>query len=375
VATVIARQSAAPTARATAARLAIAPGSGRPAVPAAGPAWFGAVMGTAMLATLLQLMAGHVHGGVLAARVLLVVAVALLIGLSTAFARRCLRVRETLRGSLTGLVPMAQWGMVSMGALAVGSAIWTVLPAWTPALAHVARSVDAVLWLAGSTLGFVLALGFAARLVRREPGEPTTIWGLAVVPPMVTATTGAALSGHADGSLRALVLLVSIAGFATALGLGAIVFGVACHHHWRVAPVPTATATSAWIPLGIVGQSVAAAQALSEQLQSVLTPESGQALAALAHGYGAVVLLLGLPLVVWAVRVTARGFRCRMAFSPGWWAMTFPVGTLVLGAHLLADQTGWWPAAVAAAFGLAALVGTWSLCAVASLRAVNGTRR
>lgn len=370
----ITRQTAVPAAPTSAARLVTIPG-GRPALPPAGPAWFGAVMGTAMLATLLQLMAGHMHGGVLAARVLLVVAVALLIGLSTAFVRRCLRVRETLRGTLTGLVPMAQWGMVSMGALAAGSAISTVLPTWAPALAQVAWSVDAVLWLAGSTLGFVLAPGFAARLVRREPGEPTTIWGLAVVPPMVTATTGAALAAHADGALRALVLLVSIAGFATALGLGAIVFGVAYHHHWRVAPVPTATATSAWIPLGIVGQSVAAAQALTEQLRSVLTPETGQALAVLAHGYGAVMLLLGLPLVVWAVRVTARGFRCRMAFSPGWWAMTFPVGTLVLGAHLLADQTGWLPAAGAAVLGLAALVGTWSLCAVASLRAVNGTRR
>ena len=348
--------------------------AGAPTLPAPGPAWFGSVMGTAILATLLQLVAGHVHGGVLASRVLLVVAWALLIGLTAAFARRCLADTTTLRDSLHGLVPMAQWGMVSMGLLAVGSATSTVLPVWAPALAATAWAVDAVTWVAGSTLGFALAVGFAVRLVRREPGEPTTVWGLAVVPPMVTATTGAALAAQTDDVLRAAVLLVAIAGFAIALCLGGIVFGVAYHHHWRVAPVPLAASTSAWIPLGIVGQSVAAAQALTVELRSDLTADAGAALVAVAHGYGVAMLVLGVPLVAWAARVTARGFRRGMPFSPGWWAMTFPVGTIALGAHLLGQGAGWAWADVIATVALVTLAGTWPLCALASARAVVSGR-
>lgn len=348
-----------------------APRTAHTALPGAGPAWFGSVMGTAILATLLQAVAGHVHGGVLAARVLLLAAWMLLIGLVAAFARRCVLDRATLRGSWQGLVPMAQWGMVSMGALAVGAAGSSVVPPWLPTLASLAWSLDGVLWVLGSTLGFALALGFAGRLVRREPGEPTTVWGLAVVPPMVTATTGAALAGQADGAVRAVVLLVAVAGFAVALCLGGIVFGVAYHHHWRVAPVPTAAAASAWIPLGIVGQSVAAAQALTAELRNGLTPSAGAALAAIAHGYGVAMLLVGVPLVVWAVRVTVRGFRNRMPFTPGWWAMTFPVGTIALGAHLLGEGTGWGWAHALAVLALTTLAGTWSLCAVASVRAVR----
>lgn len=349
-----------------------------PVLPPPGPAWFGSVMGTAILATLLQLVGGHVHGGALAARVLLILAWALLLVLTVGFARRCLADRAVLRESLHGLIPMAQWGMVSMGALAVGSATSTVLPAWAPALAHVAWVLDGVLWVLGSSLGFAIALGFAARLVGREAGEPTTVWGLAVVPPMVTATTGAALAGHADGAVRALVLLVAIAGFAIALCLGGIVFAVAYHHHWRVAPVPLATSASAWIPLGIVGQSVAAAQALTAAVRPDLTADAGTALAGLAHGYGVVMFLIGAPLVAWAVRVTARGFRLGMPFSPGWWAMTFPVGTIALGAHLLGQGTGWAWANLLAAVAVVTLVGTWSLCAGASARggraAVSRTR-
>lgn len=322
------------------------------ALPPAGPTWFGSVMGTAILATLLQTLAGR--PGALAAAGLLAVAWALLLALAVAFVRRCARDRGALPASVATPVAATQWGMVSMGLLAVGSATTTVIGARVPDGWWWA--VGVVLWVVGTALGFATAVGFAVRLVRRDPGEPTTVWGLAVVPPMVTATTGASLVPHA-GVAGSVVLGVSAAGFAVALCLGSIVFGMAYHHHWRVGPVPVVASASAWIPLGIVGQSVAAAQLLADG--------SGPGPAALAHAYGAVVLLLGLPLAAWATAVTVRGFRARMPFTPGWWAMTFPVGTIALGAHLLAAGTGWQPPRVLADVALVTLVGTWTLCAVA----------
>lgn len=353
---------------------AVRPSSVRPSsvLPPAGPAWFGSVMGTAILATLLPQIAPGVRGVPVLAHLVLVVAWAALSFLVASSVRRW-RTPGALAATIADLPSAAQWGMVSMALLAVGAATSTVIGSW-PALAATAWAVDGVLWVVGTALGFVTAIGFAARLVRNHPGEPTTVWGLAVVPPMVSATTGAALAPHA-GPLAGVVLTTAAAGFVVSLCLGTIVFGVAYHHHWRDAPVPVAASASAWIPLGIVGQSVAAAHTLVAAAGEDLSAHGRDVADALAHGYGVVMLVAGVPLVAWAMVVTVRGFRARMPFTPGWWALTFPVGTLALGAHLLGAAAGWrWPGVVAAA-ALVVLVGTWTLCTAATVTAiVSGAR-
>ena len=79
---------------------------------------------------------------------------------------------------------------------------------------------------------------------------------------------------------------------------------------------------------------------------------------------------LGVPLAAWAVAMTIRGFRHRMPFVPGWWSLTFPIGTLALGSHLLGVGTGMTVFLVAGVVCWLVLCGTWTLCAVASGRAV-----
>src|SRR5690349_19263073 len=97
----------------------------RTALPPVGPAWYGAVMGTAILATLTQTLLP----GLGVARVLLVLGWLLLAGLTVGFAVRARRHPGTLADSARiGALPL--WGMVSMGALAVGSATAAVLPSW-----------------------------------------------------------------------------------------------------------------------------------------------------------------------------------------------------------------------------------------------------
>src|SRR5690349_16080681 len=151
----------------------------RTALPAVGPAWYGAVMGTAILTTLTQTLVP----GLWVAQVLLVLSWLLLVGLTAGFAAHTRRHPGTLAASVrVGALPL--WGMVSMGMLAVGSATAAVLPAWAPALAGVAVGLDAALWVLGTALGLATAVGFATLLVRSDAGAPTTVWGLAVVPPM-----------------------------------------------------------------------------------------------------------------------------------------------------------------------------------------------
>jgi len=343
-----------------------------PSLPPVGPTWYPTVMGTAILATLTQVHAGSSTLGRALAAGWLVVAWSLLLLLTALFAIRVGRDRRALTTTLHEPQHVAMWGTVAMGLLAVGSATITVVPAVVPSRTGAAGWVDAALWTLGTGLGLVTAFGFAALLVHREAGTPTAVWGLPIVPPMVSATTGSALVpliGSPAG--RVWMSIATVACFFAALSLGAVVFGVVYHSHWRHQPVPLTASASTWIPLGIVGQSTAAAQAMAAQARGDLTPALREAVGQAANAYGWVMLAVGVPLIGYAVAVTLRGFAGRMPFGPGWWALTFPVGTLSLGAHLLGVGTG---SSFVGALGTAAwlaLVGTWTLCAVATVRVVS----
>ena len=344
----------------------LAPRPTRTALPPVGPAWYGAVMGTAILATLTQTLLP----GLWLARALLVFGWLLLVGLTAGFASRAVHHPGTLTASL-GVQALPLWGMVSMGLLAVGSATATVLPSWMPALTDAAVVLDGIVWVLGTALGLATAIGFTVLLVQSDAGAPTTVWGLAVVPPMVAATVGAGLVPHLPTpALQVSLLLVTAACFVLSLTLGAVIFTVAYHHHWRVAGLAVAASTTAWIPLGVVGQSTAAAQAIAGSAGPLLPATLATAVQNVANHYGVLMLGLGVPLAAWAVAMTVRGFRRRMPFVPGWWSLTFPIGTLALGAHLLGVGSGM---TVFLAVGLAcwsALCGTWVLCALATARAV-----
>ena len=332
------------------------------ALPPVGPAWYGAVMGTGILAALTQILGP----GLLVARILLVIGWLLLIGLTAGFARRAARHPDTLGGSVrVGALP--QWGMVSMGLLSVGSATATVLPPWLPSLAGAAVLADGALWILGTLLGLATALGFTALLVRSDAGAPTTVWGLAVV----SATVGAGLVPHLPSpALQLTMLVVTAVCFALSLVLGVVIFAVAYHHHWRVAELPIAASITTWIPLGVVGQSTAAAQVMAGQAGLLLPASLADTVRALANDYGVVLLSLGVPLAGWAAAMTIRGFRRRMPFVPGWWSLTFPIGTLALGSHLLGVGGGTTAFLVAGVVCWLTLCGTWTLCVVGSVRTV-----
>ncbi|MDV8000956.1 C4-dicarboxylate ABC transporter [Rhodococcus sp. IEGM 1408] len=327
------------------------------AVPGPGPAWFGAVMGTGILATLLQLHAVHVPAFGAVAPAVLVLAWVLLLGLGAGFARSIARDPAVWTRSIGEASMLPLWGMVSMGLLAVGSGTFTVVDAHAPAFRTAALGVDAALWLVGTVLGLATAAGFTYWLLTRRPAHPLPTWALPLVPPMVTATAGGALAAELDpGPLRTALVAVCAVAFVVALTLGGGVIAVAYRHAWRRTPIPVALATSTWIPLGILGQSTAAAQELA-----------GPQLAAAARWYGVAAMAAGAAAGAFAAATTVRGFRARMPFHPGWWAMTFPLGTCALGAHHLE----WWPVSLGI---LVALCGTWSLCTVASLRAIRASR-
>jgi tellurite resistance protein TehA-like permease len=336
-----------------------------------GPPWWGAVMGTGIVSTLTQLHAGTSAVGLGLARFFLICGWAAMVGFSAGFLARIVDSTDAWRTSITG-VGSSAWGMVSMGMLAVGSATATVLPTWAPGLAAAAWCADEALWSTGTVIGLLSGFGFVLHLLKHRPAEPRPAWGLAIVPPMVSATAGAPLVARIGEDGLAFALLVFLAAcFVCALTLGIVIFTAAYRHHLFVEPIPVAMATSAFIPLGVVGQSTAASQVIAAQGRRFLTPQAAAAAQQIANCYGYVLLAIAIPLLIFAVVVTLRAAANRMPFTPGWWALTFPIGTLSLGALDLDKGSGihFYAVASTAVWGL--LLGTWTLCAVASGRSLR----
>lgn len=350
----------------------VSDGSGLPPV---GPAWFGAVMGTSILCSLTQVHGG-VHGHHPLATGLLAAALLLLVVLVVGTLSRWCRVPGAAGDTVRTTVDAAQWGMVAMGLLAAGGAVstvgadghatWAAAGWWSP---------DVLMWVVGTAIGLCTAV-LVPRRMRRESVPPTLVHGLAVVPPMVSATTGLALVARLHGAPAAAMLMVVAGCFVLALASGAVIFTAAVRRALTVQPLPTQAAVSSWLPLGIVGQSASAAVLFAAQVDRLVGGAGGATpVRQAAHGYAETVLLAGCVAVAWAGCTTLRGLRHGMRFTPGCWALTFPVGTLSLGAHQVAASGGPRGFAVASAAAYGMLVCTWTLCAVLSLRAVRRLRR
>ena len=129
-----------------------------------------------------------------------------------------------------------------------------------------------------------------------------------------------------------------------------------------------------WIVVGPLGQSVAGVIALGTVSASVW-PELGHGLFVTGVAFGMLVWGFGVYWLLMALAVTVRAARYHLPFSLGWWAFTFPVGTLTSGSYGLYAATH---AAVFSAVGLmllALLATTWSLVAVRSLRSIAASMR
>lgn len=275
----------------------------------AGPPWWGSVMGTAILANLASL-----HGYPAPAWLILAIAWILLIAQSVGFARRVHHDRTVLTDALTIPGEATGWGMVSMGILAVGAATAQIIPdTW---------GIDAVLWTIGTILGIAITPWFCAKILTHRAGQPVFAWGLPVVAPMVSATGGANLSGHVPAAFELPTLVVATGCFALTLTCALPIFAYVYAHGWP----PINASVSAFIPLGVVGQSTAAAHALSQHWE-----RHGWHWTDAADHYGIIMACIGVCAVPWAYASLVRGLRNHMAFTPGWWASTFPIGTCCLG--------------------------------------------
>ncbi|MFD1274754.1 C4-dicarboxylate ABC transporter [Streptomyces kaempferi] len=232
--------------------------------------------------------------------------------------------------------------------------------------------MDLTLWSLGTVLGLATAATVPYLMVTRHRFAPDAAFGgwlMPVVPPLVSATTGALLVPHMPaGQLRLALVLGCYAmfglGLVAALLVLAMVYSRLVHHDAPTgAMVPTV-----WIGLGALGQIVTGLGALATAAPGALpTPYvHGTAVLALLGGvgvWGFAMLWLAL-----AAALTVREFRAGLPFAPTWWSFIFPLGACVTGTSALAARTGSQVFVWAAVVLYALLVAAWVVVAYRSLR-------
>ncbi|MEU5105213.1 TDT family transporter [Streptomyces sp. NPDC021354] len=342
-----------------------APTANRTRRPLLGPSWFAAVMGTGIVANAAVTLPRSFHGLRTAAMVVWLGAALLLLLLAVAYLRqRALRLHsgDPVTAQFFGAPPMALL-TVGSGALLLGHRLIGL---------EAALDVGWVLWSLGTVLGLVTACTVPYLMVTRHRFAPDAAFGgwlMPVVPPMVSAATGALLVPHAPaGQVRLALLLGCYAmlglGLVSALLVLAMIYGRLVHHE---APTGTVVPT-VWIGAGALGQSVTALGALAAVAPSALPAPYAGGAAVFALLGGIVVWGFAMLWLVLATGLTVRAIRAGLPFAPTWWSFIFPVGACVTATGALAARTGSevfvWMAVVF--YGL--LVIAWVVVAGHSLR-------
>jgi len=335
-----------------------------------GPNWFASVMGTGIVATAAASLPLHIQGLRGFAEVVWVIAAALLVVLVIAVGGHWLRHPTVARSHARNPQMAHFYGAAPMALLTVGAG--SVLVGRDLLGDRVAVDLDWTLWTAGTVGGLFTAVSIPYLMFTQHTVEPDAAFGgwlMPVVPPMVSAATGALLIPHMPpGAARQTMLYGCYAMF----GLSAIASLIIITMIWtRLAYYGisgTARVPTLWIVLGPLGQSITAAGLLGSS--SALAVDPGT-----AAGMGVFAIVYGLPVwgfaVLWialATSLTVRTLRRGMPFALTWWSLTFPVGTFVTGTTQLAVHTGLPALRVAAVVAYGGLLCTWVLVAIRTAR-------
>ncbi|MFJ9567177.1 TDT family transporter [Streptomyces fuscichromogenes] len=337
-----------------------------------GPSWFAAVMGSGIVAAAAATLPRAFPGLDEAATAVWAGAALLLVVLAGNYVgQQKLRVhaRDAVLAQFFGAPPMALL-TVGAGTLLLGRRLIGE---------RAAVDVDWVLWSAGTALGLVTACTVPYLMVTRHRFTPDAAFGgwlLPVVPPLVSAATGALLVPRAPAGQVRLALMLSCYAM---LGLGlvaillvlAMVYSRLVHHEAPSgAVVPTV-----WIGVGALDQAVTALGALATAAPSALPGPyaRGTAVAALLGGLG--IWGFALLWLVLATALTVREVRKGLPFAPTWWSFIFPLGAAVTGTSALAARTGSQLFVWIAVVLYVLLVAAWAVVAWRSLHHVAVRRR
>jgi C4-dicarboxylate transporter/malic acid transport protein len=344
----------------------------RLALAAIGPNWFASVMGTSIVATAAVTLPARVPGLRPFGLAVWVLAGLLLVAVTAATVGHWIRHPQRARAHLDNPVMAQFYGAPPMALLAFGSA--TLLVGGDVIGARAALAVDVVLWLTGTALGLLTAVAVPYRLFTRLDVPPDGAFGgwlMPVVPPMVSAATGALLVPYTPaGQLRQTLLLSCYAMFGMTLLASVVIITLLWNRLAQHKVGPAAMVPTLWIVLGPLGQSITAANNLGTRAALALPSLDAGAFRVLGLVYGVPVWGFALMWIGLAGGLTVRAARSGLPFTLSWWSFVFPVGTVVTGTSDLSLASGSDLFRVAAVLFFAALVVAWF---AVTLRTAAGT--
>jgi C4-dicarboxylate transporter/malic acid transport protein len=331
-----------------------------------GPNWFAAVMGTGIVANAGALLPFDVPGLKGFCTAVWLLAAGLLVGLVFATAAHWLRAPQLARSHGRDDQMAHFYGAPPMALLTVGAG--ALLAARSLLGLRLAVDLDWVLWTAGTIAGLVTAALIPYRMFTQIEVRPDAAFGgwlMPVVPPMVSAATGALLIPYVTSmNGRATLLYGCYALFGMSLLAAFIMITLIWSRLTHYGSTDGARVPTLWIVLGPLGQSITAAGILGAEAHLAVS-------APLASAMGDFAVLYGVPVwgfaMLWAVlasALTLRTMRKKLPFSLTWWSFTFPVGVTVTGTIRLALQTGLPAFRWASAAGYAALLAAWLVVAI-----------
>jgi C4-dicarboxylate transporter/malic acid transport protein len=338
------------------------------------PNWYASIMGTGIVAVAAATLPLQFAGFRAFATTIWALAAFLLVALTVVTALHWRHHRETARGHLLDPVMAHFYGAPPMAMMTVGAG--ALLLGKDVVGLQLALDIDWVLWFAGTITGLICAALVPYLMFTRHQIKPESAFGgwlMPVVPPMVSASTGALLIPYVpEGQLRLAMLLCCYAMFGMSL-LASIIVITLIWYRLSVHKVgPARMVPTLWIVLGPLGQSITAANLLGGVAHEALPAPYSTALQAFGVVYGVPVWGFALLWVCLAGAITIRTAREGLPFSLTWWSFTFPVGTCVTGTTALALNTGSTMFAVAAVIFYLGLLLAWLTVAA---RTAHGSLR
>ncbi|HZE40753.1 MAG TPA: TDT family transporter [Stackebrandtia sp.] len=341
-----------------------------------GPNWFASVMGTGIVANavvVLPVRSPAVRG---AATAVWLLAALWLVALSAGFAVQWVRHRPHALAHHADPVMAQFYGAPPMAMLTVGAGTLLFGPDLIGSSAAVA--VAWTLWIAGTACGLLSAVAVPYLMFTRHAIDRDAAfagWLMPVVPPMVSAATGAALLPHlAAGQPRLSMLVACYAMFGISLLATVVILPQLWSRLAHHGPGAAATVPTLWIVLGPLGQSVTAAGNLGAAAERVGDAPWAGALPAFAVVYGVPVFGFALLWMALAAAITLRARRDGLGFALTWWSFTFPVGTCVTAAATLGVHSGAKVLGVVAVALYLGLLAAWVVVAARTVRGVLSGR-
>jgi C4-dicarboxylate transporter/malic acid transport protein len=305
------------------------------------PGWFGAVMGTAIVAVAASLNPGQLGAAASAARtlgqVMAVLATALAIVLAVPYLGRWIKHPDAALRDLRDPVTGALYATGPGAILVLAATAAAVGPTWFSA-ATVRDIVAGLAWV-GVPLAFVVSVVFAYLLFVRSELVPETVNGGWFIPPVVNIVVPLVLLPLVPGASPATARTLVFGSYAF-WGMGFVLYLLIVtmlHHRLVLHPLPHAgLAPSLWIGLGPIGVGALALVKMGAAGAAVFGPAEQSAV--LASKLAATALWgFGVWWLAAAVLLLAHYLRSGpLPYGLGWWGFTFPLGAYTVATITLA---------------------------------------